>query len=202
MDAYFKDLLKVLALAAALATIPLIAAFAKLQPPWPPAIEYVSAVFIIACALIMWEWVRRARRSLRRGFIIAGLVLILGGIGAYLPLYSSYVTDDEDSPTRVVRGSVCTAEAREVYGAACPDLPNAALREAGWNAELLWTRGSIQSSRLWLVGAWLAFITGLIAMIGASVAGRPMGRARGRAASAGEAADDGSPPPPATAPPR
>ncbi len=183
MDAYFKDLLKVLALAAALATIPLIAAFAKLQPPWPPAIEYVSAVFIVACALIMWEWVRRARRSLRRIFIIAGLVLILGGIGTYLPLYSSYVTDDDDSPTRVVRGSVCTPEALELYGSQCPDLPNDALREAGWNAELLWTRNSIQSSRLWLVGAWLAFITGLIAMIGASVAGRAMGRGGKREAA-------------------
>ena len=138
---------------------------------------------------------------LRRSFIIAGLVLILGGIGAYLPLYSSYVTDDDDSPTRVVRGSVCTAEAREVYGTACPDLPNDALREAGWNAELLWTRGSIQTSRLWLVGAWLAFITGLIAMIGASVAGRPM--ARGRRARAGEddAGGDGPPPSAARTPP-
>jgi hypothetical protein len=176
MDAYFRDLLKVLALAAALATIPLIAAFARLQPPWPPAVEYVSAVFIIACALVMWEWVRGARRWVRRAFIIAGLVLILGGTMAYLALYSSYVTDDPDSGTRVVRGSVCTPDAQELYSRTCPDLPEEALREAGWNAELLWTRGSIRSSQLSLVAAWLAFITGLIAIIGASVAGRPMSR--------------------------
>ena len=176
MDAYFKDLIKVLGLAAALATVPLIAAFARLQPPWPPAVEYISAVFIIACALIMWEWVRGAKRGVRRAFITAGLVLILGGIATYLALYSSYVTDDADSTIRVVRGSVCTSDAQALYGRACPDLPEEALREAGWNAELLWTRASIRSSQLWLVGAWLAFITGLIAMIGASVAGRPMNK--------------------------
>lgn len=180
MDAYFKDLLKVLALAAALATIPLIAAFARLQPPWPVAIEYISAVFIIACALVMWEWGRGARRSVRRAFIAVGLALILGGIATYLPLYSSYVTDDPGSATRVVRGSVCTPDALDLYGRLCPDLPEDALREAGWDAELLWTRASIRSSQLWLVGAWLCFITGLIAMIGASVAGRPMSRPRRR----------------------
>jgi hypothetical protein len=194
MDAYFKDLLKVLGLAAALATIPLIAAFAKLQPPWPPAIEYVSAVFIIACALVMWEWGRRARRSLRRSFIIAGLVLILGGIGTYLPLFSRYVALDPNSATSVVRGSVCTPDAEELYGRLCPDLPDEALLQAGWDAELLWTRASIESSRLWLVGAWLAFITGLIAMIGASVAGRPMTRTRAGKADGSRPADEGAPP--------
>lgn len=176
MDQYFKDLLKVLALASALATVPLIAAFAKLQPPWPPAIEYVSAVFIVVCALIVWEWVRRSRRSIRRGFIVAGLLLTVGGVATYLPVYSGYVTSDDSSDRRVVRGSACTAEAQLLYRDQCPDLPDEALREAGWNAELLWTRASILSSRMWLVGTWLCFITGLIAIVGASVAGRPTNR--------------------------
>ena len=174
MDAYFKDLIKVLGIAASLAAVPLIAAFAKLQPPWPNAIEYVSAVFIVVCALIMWEWVRRARRFARRGFIIAGVVLILGGIGTYLPLYSSYVSEVPGSGSRVVRGSVCTPDAQELYPKVCPDLPDQALADAGWNPELLWTRASIRRSQLMLVGAWLCFIVGLIAIVGASVAGRPM----------------------------
>jgi len=174
MDAYFKDLIKVLGIAASLAAVPLIAAFAKLQPPWPNAIEYVSAVFIVVCALIMWEWVRRARRFARRGFIIAGVVLILGGIGSYLPLYSSYVSEVPGSGSRVVRGSVCTPDAQELYPKVCPDLPDEALADAGWNPELLWTRASIRRSQLMLVGAWLCFIVGLIAIVGASVAGRPM----------------------------
>jgi hypothetical protein len=175
MDAYFKDLTKVLGIAAALASIPLIAAFAKLQPPWPNAIEYVSAVFIIVCALIMWEWVRRARRFTRRGFILAGLVLILAGIGTYLPLYSSYVSEVPNDGGRVVRGSVCTPDAQALYPRLCPDLPDQALIEAGWEPELLWTRASIQRARLELVAAWLCFIVGLIAIVGASVAGRPTG---------------------------
>jgi hypothetical protein len=173
MDQYLKDLLKMLAFAAAVATVPLIVAFAGLQPPWPPAVEYVSAVFILMAALVMWEWARAARREARRRLIVAGMALTIIGIGAYLPLYSLYVENVPDSNERVVRGTVCTANARLVYPDQCPNLPPEALPSAGWNAQYLWTSASIMRVRLGLVAAWIGFTAGLIAFVGAVIAGRP-----------------------------
>ena len=103
MDQYLRDLIKILGFAAGVATIPLIVAFAGLQPPWPPAVEYVSAVFILMAALVMWEWGRGAKRGARRRLIVAGMALTIIGIGAYLPLYSLYVVDVTDF--RAARGS-------------------------------------------------------------------------------------------------
>ncbi len=174
MDGYFKDIARVLLFAAGAATLPLIAAFAGLQPPWPPAVEYVSAVFILIAALVMWEWARGARRAVRRRFILAGLALTVIGIGAYLPLYSQFVEPIPGSKIRVVRGTQCTPRAQLVYPADCPELPRDALRDAEWEANVLWTRSSIMQVQLILVAAWLAFIAGLIAFVGAVIAGRPV----------------------------
>ena len=63
---YLKNLMKVLGFGAAFAALPLIAAFADLQPPWPPAIGYVSAGLVMLAALIVWEWTRRTRTRSRR----------------------------------------------------------------------------------------------------------------------------------------
>lgn len=174
MDSYFKDIARVLLFAAGAATLPLIAAFAGLQPPWPPAVEYISAVFILIAALVMWEWVRGARRVIRRRFILAGLTLTIVGIGAYLPLYSLYVLPIPGSKIRVVKGTECTRRAQLVYPNDCPNLSRDALRDAEWEANVLWTPGSIMRIQMMLVAGWLAFIGGLIAFIGAVIAGRPV----------------------------
>jgi hypothetical protein len=176
MDRYLKDLLKILGFAAAVATVPLIVAFAGLQPPWPPAVEYVSAVFILMAALVMWEWGRAAKRGVRRRLMIAGMALTLIGIGVYLPLYSLYVEDVPGSEERVVRGTECTENAKLVYSNQCPSLPPDALPSAGWDAQYLWTSASIMRVRIALVAAWIGFTAGLIAFVGAVVAGRPVTR--------------------------
>lgn len=173
MDSYLKDLIKILGVAAAFAALPLLVGFAGLAPPWPPAVAYVTAVFILIAALVMWEWVRDVSRTVRRRFILAGIALTVIGLGVYLPFYSLYVQDVPGSDERVVRGTKCTPKAQLVYAAECPELPRDALRAAEWQAEVLWTRGSIMQVQLVLVAAWLAFTAGLIAFVGAVIAGRP-----------------------------
>jgi hypothetical protein len=169
---YLKNLMKVLGFGAAFAALPLIAAFADLQPPWPPAIGYVSAGLVMLAALIVWEWTRRTRTRSRRTWIIAATVLMLVGLIAYLTLYSLFVEPIPGAHARVVRGYVCTADAARVYGDACPDLPREALAGAEWEAVKLWTRGSVTMARLGLAGAWAVFMTGWIAALGAVIAGR------------------------------
>jgi len=169
---YLKNLVKVLGIGAAFATIPLFAALAGLEPPWPPAIGFVSAALVLLSSLIAWEWTRRAKLRNRRGLIILATLLTLGGLFGYLVQYSLFIEPVPGSKIRVVRGFTCTDDALKVYGHQCPDLPREALRDAEWEAPALWTRGSLTAARLGLTGTWLLFTAGLIGAVGAVVAGR------------------------------
>lgn len=183
-DSYLSDVGTVLKKAGGFVALPLIAGFAGLQPPWPPAIEFVSAAFILIAALVMWEWTRSARRAVRRRFIIAGILLTTVGIAGYLPLYSLYVENIPGKSVRVIRGTECTPKAKLVYPDDCPDLPRDALRGVEWESNVLWTRRSIMTVQLELVASWLAFTAGLVAFAGAVIAGRPAGKKPGGARAA------------------
>ena len=169
---YLKNLVKVLGVGAAFASIPLFASLAALQPPWPPAIGIVSAGLVLLASLIAWEWTRRSRVRHRRRLVLLAATLTIGGLLGYLFLYSFFVEPIPGTQLRVVRGFVCTADAQRVYRDACPDLPREALRNSEWEAVALWTRASVTWARLGLTMAWLVFTSGLIASVGAIIAGR------------------------------
>jgi uncharacterized membrane protein YfcA len=172
MDQYLRDLLKVVGIGGAFALLPALAALAGLAPPWPPAIGGVSALLVLVFSLIVWEWVRKSRTSSRRIWIVAALFLTLTGLIAYLLLYSLFIEPVPGTDERVVRGFTCTADALTVYPKACPDLPREALADAEWEAHALWTRQSVTLVRMGLALSWLVFTAGLIATVGAILAGR------------------------------
>jgi hypothetical protein len=171
MEDFLRNLVKVLGVGAAFASIPLFASLAALQPPWPPAIGYVSAGLVLLASLAVWEWTRNSGRVRRRRWVIAATVLTLGGLFVYLVLFSLFVETIADTDMRVVRGFACTPDAQLVYGDACPDLPSDALRDAEWEPLNLWTRSSVTIVRLLLTASWLAFTAGLVAAVGVIVAG-------------------------------
>lgn len=172
IDDYLANLLRVLGVGALLAALPFFASLADLQPPWPPAIGFVSAALVLLSSLLAWEWTRRARIRNRRALTLVSVALTVIGLFGYLTLYSFFVEPIPGSHVRVIRGFTCTAEARQVYGAACPDLDRDALQNAEWEATRLWTRNSVTLVRLGLTATWLLFTAGLIGAVGAIVAGR------------------------------
>ena len=172
ISGYLTGLRKVLGFGGTVASIPLLAALARLEPPWPPGISFVSSALILLSALLAWEWTRRARVRNRRTLILASAILTTTGLIGYLALYSLFVETIPGASERVIRGYTCTAEARQVYGASCPDLPRDALKDAEWEAVVLWTRSSVTFVRLGLAISWLVFTAGLVGAVGAVVAGR------------------------------
>ena len=172
LDTYLRDLTKVLGIGAGFASIPLILSLASLQPPWPPAIGYVSAVLVLVSALLAWEWNRSARQASRRKWIIAGTTLSIMGLGSYLLCYSLFIETVPDTGLRIIRGYTCTPDAKLVYKDVCPDLPREALRDAEWESPILWTRASLSVVRLALTFTWLGFIAGLVISTGSVIAGR------------------------------
>lgn len=176
MDQYFKNLVSVLGIGAAFATLPLFASLAAVEPPWPPHIGAVSVAFILIASLMAWEWTRRAKVTHRRRWVISAFVLTVAGLLGYLILYSTFVEPIPGSDVRVVRGYECTRQALLVYGEECPDLPRDALRDAEWESVVLWTRTSVTVARVSLAFAWFIFIAGLVTNVGAIVAGRKFGK--------------------------
>ena len=169
---YLRTIQQALKIGGAIALLPILAALAGLSPPWPPAIAGVSALLILVMSAAVWEWVKDSRRSTRRIWVLAALFLTLGGMIGYLILYSFFVEPIPGTGERVIRGYECTREALLVHKSACPDLPRDALADAEWEATLLWTRQSVTMIRLGLALSWLIFTAGLIATMGAILAGR------------------------------
>jgi hypothetical protein len=171
IEQYLKSLLKVVGIGAAFATLPLFASMADLQPPWPPSIGPVSAALTLAASLIVWEWTRKSAVRNRRRWVLFGISLAVVGLLGYLTLYSIFI---ENMPQggRVVRGYECTRRALEIYHDDCPDLPREALQDSEWEALVLWTRTSVTIARISLAVSWLLWVGGLIACLGAIVAGR------------------------------
>ena len=180
MEHYLRDLARVLGVGACFAAIPLFASFAELQPPWPPAIGYVSAALVLVAALLAWEWTRRAKLADRRRWIVIAATLTLIGLLFYLFLYSLFVETVTGTNDRIVRGFACTFEAKLIHANHCLDLPRKALEDVDWDPAALWTRASLATVRIGLTTAWLIFIAGLVSAVGSIVAGRRRVRASHR----------------------
>ena len=172
MEQYLHHLARVLGVGACFAAIPLFASFAELQPPWPPAIGYLSAALVLMAALVAWEWTRRAKLADRRRWIVIAATLTLLGLLGYLFLYSLFVEVVPGTNERIVRGFACTYEAKLIHANRCLDLPRKALEAVDWDPAVLWTRASLATVRIGLTIAWLIFIAGLVTAVGSIVAGR------------------------------
>ena len=174
MGKFLQNIAALLGFIAFISAIPLFASMAQLQPPWPPAVASLSSIVLLVSAVVAWEWTRRSKLGLRRGWMITSLVVMVLSLFGYLALNSYFVENAPGSDLRVVRGYECTKMALEVYDS-CPDLPREALEDAGWESVKLWTRTSVTNVRLLLVLAWFAFVGGLIGILGAVIAGRNVG---------------------------
>jgi hypothetical protein len=172
MEQYLKNLTGVLALGAAFASIPFFASLSSLEPPWPPAIGYVSAALVLVGAMLAWEWTRSAKVKNRRRWIVSAVALTLGGLILYLTLYSLFVQNVPGATDRIIRGYECTRDTRLIYAGQCPELSRAALEDSGWEPSELWTTSSLTLVRLGLTLSWLIFTAGLIITVGSIVAGR------------------------------
>jgi hypothetical protein len=172
LNSYFQSMVKVFGIGAAFATLPFFASLAQLQPPWPPAIGYVSSALILLGTLGIWEFSRNSQVSRRKAYFIVSALICVASIFVYFMIYSLYVDSLPFSEARVVRGFECTATARTVYGSACPNLPTEALLDVEGDSLKLWTRSSVTIVRMGLTSTWLLFSVGLTMAIGAMVAGR------------------------------
>lgn len=143
---------------AGLAAVPFATALVHLSPPWPPGIVPLTAVVQLLLLALAYTACRGWSRRRTLLAMAAGMVVAALAAGAYAHQLSAHTFQVPTTGERFAMGTECSADARAVFGDACPALGIDALRSAEYEAERLWTRDSIDAVRLRLVSLWaLAF---------------------------------------------
>ncbi|HKD06113.1 MAG TPA: hypothetical protein VKB79_09445 [Bryobacteraceae bacterium] len=169
----FRDLLKEfrrLALwGAGGAAVPFAAQLVSLSPPWPKGIVAITSTVELVTLVFVYQFLRESnQRTINRVLGVAAAALAIAG-STYLIVNSMYTFEVPTTKDRFVKGYVCTANARIVYKAKCPDLDIDDLAGAGYEADRLWTEGSITTVRFALDALWLGTFIALSGLLGAFV---------------------------------
>ncbi len=138
-----------------------------LAPPWPPYSGPVSAMLLItAIAFPLFSGTPRSRAGDGASRFPKPVIGMLGLLAIlYLLLSSLFVYDVPTTRQHAVKGFICTPEAKLIHGDKCPFLGLEELSDASYEAELLWTQGSIAAVKTALVLVWVGSIAclGLVA---------------------------------------
>lgn len=145
-------LVRAVAGGAVLAMLLLAAWIGGLAPPQSPT-GWLAAMLAVAVPAGVVASGRAAwwtKRGVQGGLI--ALLLIAAATTGWAR--SSYVIEG-DNGAPLVRGTICTPDAKLIYASECPDLPSDALADAAYDPAVLWTAGSIGRIELILGAMWM-----------------------------------------------
>ena len=169
-----NGLLRALVGGAGLALLLLAAWLGGIAPPDSPAgwLAALGAVGVAGLAGARGRAELFARPALRAPL----LALLVAAAAAYGWAYSNSVIEGLGGEP-LVRGSVCTPDAKLIFEGQCPDLPAEALVDAAYDETLLWTTASIGQNALILALAWGIMAAAAAALIAGWLgASRPIKR--------------------------
>lgn len=146
--------------------VPFAAALADLSPPWPKGIVLVTAIVELLVLVLVFQFLRTARKSVIDAVLLAGVLVLAGVSTVYLWQVSLFTYEVPTTGERFVKGDECTPDAKDVHKDKCPDLGKDELKDAEYAAERLWTRRSVAAVRLRLVLLWAAAFAALSAALG------------------------------------
>jgi len=147
--------------------VPFAAAWADLSPPWPPGIVPVTAVVELLALVVVFQFFKSSkRRVINRVLLLSVSVFAITSV-IYLIAFSYFTYKVPTTKERFVKGYKCTVNAEKVFKDRCPDLGLDELRTAGYEAERLWTPGSIALIRTGLALVWALLFVALSFALGA-----------------------------------
>jgi hypothetical protein len=147
-------------------SLPTLGSLFSLSPPWP------RGVVLITCALasVVSIWTINALRdstpTLVNRIVAWMAVTFVILVATYLLIVSLFTYETPTTSQYWAKGLICTVEASSVYKDKCPTLGVDELRAAEYEAERLWTPGSIAMVQIILVALWLASFAALASAIG------------------------------------
>jgi hypothetical protein len=147
-------------------SIPFVAAFAGVIPPWPPHIEYITAVFQLLAIIFMYQLFSDSPRTIASKNIKRLSLFVFVIFFVYLFLFSLFTIHITEEGVYLIIGYQCTEKAVQVYRDACPFLGLQELQNALYDEFALWTKLSVSIVRMVITLLWCLFFIGLSALIG------------------------------------
>jgi hypothetical protein len=155
---------------------PFAAGLANLSPPWPSGIVPATAVVELVTLVLVCQLMREvSRTAVTRVLCIGALTFaVLGVLYLYaLALYTFVVPTTKE---RFTKGFECTQDAMVVFGARCPRLGMDDLASAEYEADRLWTPGSIAIVQTGMAAAWASGFVALSTVLGSFLVFHGTGR--------------------------
>lgn len=156
-----RDLRKLWAWIVAAAVLPFLAVLARIAPPWPPAVAYLTSIVCVLAMIVAHQIFRTSSlKSINKLILVCLGVLAVTSV-AYLSVLSQFTYDAPGAKVSRVKGFTCTDIGLKSFPAKCPWYGELELRQSEWEAEYLWTTWSIGVVRVALVSLWSAAIMSL-----------------------------------------
>lgn len=151
------------------ASIPFVAAFSGVAPPWPKYIAPLTAVFQLLVVMYVYQTqINFSKEAVTKKMRGAAFIFALPFF-VYVFVFSQFAVFIPGRGEYLVTGFQCTNKALQLYADICPYLGLNELGDARYNEYELWTRSSISTTRTGLLALWCLFFVGLSAFIGSFI---------------------------------
>jgi hypothetical protein len=148
------------------ASVPFLAAFSGVTPPWPKHIALLTAVFQLMAIMYVYQTqLRASRREVSRNMRWSAIIFCVAFF-LYLFVFSQFAIYIPGRDEYLIVGFECTKKATEAYPGACSSLGLNELARARYDEFELWTRFSISATRVALTAMWCLFFVGLSVFVG------------------------------------
>ena len=143
-------------------------------PPWPHSAAVMTAGCLALYLLFVFQF--RATNPAKRAGRFITILLLAGAfasLAGYLVVFERFTFELPTTGERIVVGCGFTPEARVVAqtllistGGECPGHFEDLLEKSQYDAHQIWTKSSLEATRLSLAGLWAGFFACLGALVG------------------------------------
>lgn len=139
-----------------------------LGAPWPTGVPVITSLAqLIALMGVFHFWFGKTQKEFSTR-MIAALVVLCVSFFAYLYLFDSYTFVNPATSKRYAKGFVVRPDVQALIPGEFRT-PEDVLRGSEYEAEEVWTAGSLTAARLTLLAAWLTMFISLSVFIGTFV---------------------------------
>ena len=148
--------------------LPIVARFAKVDPPWPEGIALITSVATLIVIIFVFQFLwKRAKRAVDRAMLWGGVLIVVAGL-AYFTLFEMFVFRIPTTGELGTAGCGWTTNARDIAtrfladpNDGCPGNYRLLLEAAEYEASQLWRPQSLTLVKMSIFTSWIALFAGL-----------------------------------------
>ena len=150
------------------ALLPIMAAFAGLDPPWPKSVAVLTSLAILVAIIFAFQFLRQRPKRVVDRTMLRGLGLAIVAALIYFTILSLFVFEIPTTGERDYAGCGWTTNAATVASDfladpadGCPGNYRKLLESAEYENAVIWTASSIAIIRMAALASWIALFVGI-----------------------------------------